>query len=32
LGGGLGIMADDMLAGFYAAAAMSLLVSIRLVY
>ena len=32
LGGGLGIMADDMLAGFYAAAAMSLLVTIRLVY
>jgi len=32
LGGGLGIMADDMLAGFYAAAAMSLLVLIRLVY
>jgi phosphatidylglycerophosphatase A len=32
LGGGLGIMADDMLAGFYAAAAMSLLVSVRLVY
>ena len=32
LGGGLGIMADDMLAGFYAAAAMSLLVSIRLIY
>jgi phosphatidylglycerophosphatase A len=32
LGGGLGIMADDMLAGFYAAAAMSLLVAIRLVY
>ncbi len=32
LGGGLGIMADDMLAGFYAAALMSLLVSIRLVY
>ena len=32
LGGGLGIMADDMLAGFYAAAAMSLLITIRLVY
>ncbi len=32
LGGGLGIMADDMLAGFYAAAAMSLLVTLRLVY
>jgi phosphatidylglycerophosphatase A len=31
LGGGLGIMADDMLAGFYAAAAMSLLVAIRLI-
>jgi phosphatidylglycerophosphatase A len=30
LGGGLGIMADDMLAGFYAAAAMSLLVAIHL--
>jgi phosphatidylglycerophosphatase A len=29
LGGGLGIMADDCLAGFYAAALMSLLVSIR---
>ena len=32
LGGGLGIMADDMLAGFYAAAAMSLLVTLRLLY
>ena len=32
LGGGLGIMADDMLAGFYAAATMSLLVSVRLFY
>jgi phosphatidylglycerophosphatase A len=32
LGGGLGIMADDMLAGFYAAAAMSLLVTLRLVF
>jgi phosphatidylglycerophosphatase A len=32
LGGGLGIMADDMLAGFYAATAMSLLVTIRLLY
>jgi phosphatidylglycerophosphatase A len=32
LGGGLGIMADDMLAGFYAAAAMSLLVTIGLIY
>jgi phosphatidylglycerophosphatase A len=32
LGGGLGIMADDLLAGFYAAAVMSLLVAIRLVY
>jgi phosphatidylglycerophosphatase A len=32
LGGGLGIMADDLLAGFYAAAVMSLLVTIRLVY
>src|ERR671926_202649 len=29
LGGGLGIMADDMLAGFYAAALMSLIVSIH---
>jgi phosphatidylglycerophosphatase A len=28
LGGGLGIMADDLLAGFYAAAVMSLLVTI----
>jgi phosphatidylglycerophosphatase A len=32
LGGGLGIMADDMLAGFYAAAVMSLLVTLRLLY
>ena len=32
LGGGLGIIADDLLAGFYAAAAMSLLVTIRLIY
>ncbi|MDT5293703.1 MAG: phosphatidylglycerophosphatase [Acidobacteriota bacterium] len=32
LGGGLGIMADDMLAGFYAAAVMSLLVTIHLLY
>lgn len=32
LGGGLGIMADDMLAGFYAATVMSLLVTIRLLY
>ncbi|MDT7806447.1 MAG: phosphatidylglycerophosphatase [Acidobacteriota bacterium] len=32
LGGGLGIMADDMLAGFYAAALMSLLVTIHLLY
>lgn len=32
LGGGLGIMADDLFAGFYAAAAMSLLITIRLVY
>jgi phosphatidylglycerophosphatase A len=32
LGGGLGIMADDLLAGFYAATVMSLLVTIRLVY
>jgi phosphatidylglycerophosphatase A len=29
LGGGLGIMADDMLAGFYAAVLMSLFISIR---
>ena len=32
LGGGLGIMADDMLAGFYAAATMSLLVTLRILY
>src|SRR5215213_3966477 len=32
LGGGLGIMADDILAGFYAATAMSLLVTLRLLY
>jgi len=32
LGGGLGIMADDMLAGFYAATAMSLLVTLHLLY
>jgi phosphatidylglycerophosphatase A len=32
LGGGLGIMADDMLAGFYAAAAVSLLVTLHLLY
>lgn len=32
LGGGLGIMADDMLAGFYAATLMSLLVTLRLLY
>jgi phosphatidylglycerophosphatase A len=32
LGGGLGIMADDMLAGFYAAAAVSLLVTIHLLF
>lgn len=32
LGGGLGIMADDMLAGFYAATLMSLLVSVRLLF
>lgn len=32
LGGGLGIMADDMLAGFYAAAVMSLLVTLGLLY
>src|SRR4051812_20015580 len=29
LGGGLGIMADDMLAGFYAAALMSLLIALH---
>jgi phosphatidylglycerophosphatase A len=32
LGGGLGIMADDLLAGFYAAAVTSLLISIRLLF
>lgn len=32
LGGGLGIMADDMLAGFYAATVMSLLVTLRTLY
>jgi phosphatidylglycerophosphatase A len=32
LGGGLGIMADDLLAGFYAAAVMSLLVTIHLLF
>ena len=32
LGGGLGIMADDMLAGFYAAAVLSLLVTLHLLY
>jgi phosphatidylglycerophosphatase A len=32
LGGGLGIMADDLLAGFYAAAIMSLLVTIHLLF
>jgi phosphatidylglycerophosphatase A len=32
LGGGLGIMADDMLAGFYAAAVLSLLVTIQLLF
>lgn len=32
LGGGLGIMADDMLAGFYAAAAVSLLVTADLLF
>ncbi len=32
LGGGLGIVADDMLAGFYAAAAMSLFVTIGTIY
>jgi len=32
LGGGLGIMADDLLAGFYAAAVTSLLISIHLLF
>ena len=32
LGGGLGIMADDLLAGFYAAAVTSLLISIRILF
>jgi phosphatidylglycerophosphatase A len=32
LGGGLGIMADDLLAGFYAAALMSLLVTLHLLF
>jgi phosphatidylglycerophosphatase A len=32
LGGGLGIMADDLLAGFYAAAVTSLLISISLLF
>jgi phosphatidylglycerophosphatase A len=32
LGGGLGIMADDLLAGFYAAAITSLLISARILF
>ena len=32
LGGGLGVMADDLLAGFYAAALMSLLVSVHILF
>jgi phosphatidylglycerophosphatase A len=32
LGGGLGIMADDLLAGFYAAAVTSLLISIQILF
>jgi phosphatidylglycerophosphatase A len=32
LGGGLGIMADDLLAGFYAAALVSLLNSVQILY
>lgn len=32
LGGGLGIMADDLLAGFYAAAVTSLLISVRILF
>jgi phosphatidylglycerophosphatase A len=32
LGGGLGIMADDLLAGFYAAAVTALLISIRILF
>jgi phosphatidylglycerophosphatase A len=32
LGGGLGIMADDLLAGFYAASVLSLLISIHTIY
>jgi phosphatidylglycerophosphatase A len=32
LGGGLGIMADDLLAGFYAAAVTSLLISARILF
>ena len=32
LGGGLGVMADDLLAGFYAAALMSLLVSVQILF
>ena len=32
LGGGLGIMADDLLAGFYAAAVTSLLISLSLLF
>src|SRR5207237_4148245 len=32
LGGGLGVMADDLLAGFYAAVLMSLLISIQILF
>src|SRR5947209_1649363 len=32
LGGGLGVMADDLLAGFYAAALMSLLISVHILF
>ena len=32
LGGGLGIMADDLLAGFYAASVLSLLIAIHTIY
>ena len=32
LGGGLGIMADDLLAGFYAASVLSLLISIHTIF
>jgi len=32
LGGGLGVMADDLLAGFYAAALMSFLISVHILF